>query len=108
VKLIKTNEEAKALLQKTFKDSPMMIEVARCESNFRQWDEKGEVLKGIVNPLDTGAFQINKHYHLKTAIKMGLDIDTAEGNISYAKHLHDNEGTRPWNASRKCWSPRSD
>lgn len=81
-----------------------MIEIAKCESHLRQWVD-GKVLAGIVNPKDRGLFQLNAFYHKEAALKMGLDIETAEGNIAYAKHLYENEGTRPWDASKKCWKP---
>ena len=39
-----------------------------------------------------------------TAKKLGLDIYTTTGNIAYAKHLYEEQGTQPWNSSSKCWS----
>ena len=80
-----------------------MAEIAKCESTFRQYDSKGEVIKGIVNKSDVGVMQINKYYHLKQAEKLGYDLHTIEGNMAYAKALYEREGTKPWNASSKCW-----
>lgn len=91
------------IVEQEFKDIPIMIEIAKCESRYRQFDENGNVLKGKVDNRDTGVFQINKHYHLDTALKLGLDIYTLEGNMAYARYLYENEGSQPWNASSGCW-----
>lgn len=101
-KNITTNEEAEVLLKEVFADIPVMIEIAKCESGLKHFNEKGEVLRGVINPLDTGIFQINSYYHKKTAEKMGIDIETAEGNIAYAKILYEQSGVSPWKASIAC------
>lgn len=93
----------KAILKREFPDAPIMVEIARCESRFRQLDAHGNVLRGEQNSKDVGVFQINEHYHLADSIKMGLDIHTLEGNIEYARHLYDTQGVRPWNWSKPCW-----
>ena len=85
-------------------NSQIGIDIARCESQLRQYDEKGGVLRGIQVKEDTGAFQVNTTYHLETAINLGIDIFTLNGNVRYAKRLFDLNGTRDWNASKKCWS----
>lgn len=95
-----TEEQVRAY----FSETPILAEVARCESHFRQFDENGQVLRGKVNAQDVGVMQINEHYHLKTAQQLGLDIHTLEGNMAYAKYLYDTQGTRPWNYSSACWS----
>ncbi len=86
-----------------FKDTPIMADIARCESRFRQLDAKGEIFRGEVNPADVGVMQINEYYHLKTAEKMGIDIYTVGGNLAYAKYLYEKEGTQPWISSSPCW-----
>lgn len=53
---------------------------------------------------DTGFLQINKKYHLEEAIKLGLDIDTLEGNLKMGKVLFDRNHLSDWNASKDCWS----
>ena len=80
-----------------------MIEIARCESGLRQFDENGEVLRGKINPKDVGIFQINEYYHLEASRALGYDIYTREGNIGYAIYLYNLQGTQPWNWSRGCW-----
>lgn len=89
-----------------FADAPIMIDIARCESQFKQFDKKGNVVK---NPNSTavGLFQIMSSLHNKPAEKMGMDIYSVDGNLEYARHLFEEEGTKPWNSSKACWSKGS-
>jgi hypothetical protein len=86
-----------------FSDIPVMIEIARCESRFRQTDGSGDVLRGEKNNLDRGVMQINEYFHNEDSVKLGYDILTIEGNTSYARYLFDKYGVRPWKSSAKCW-----
>lgn len=86
-----------------FSDIPIMIEIARCESRFRQHDGNGEVLRGEQNSLDRGVMQINEFYHDENSTKLGYDILTLEGNTSYARHLFEKYGVKPWKSSARCW-----
>ena len=86
-----------------FSDTPIMIEVARCESHFRQLDQDGEIHRGVVNNADVGVMQINEYYHLDQAQKKNYNIYTLEGNVAYARDLYEREGTRPWASSKPCW-----
>jgi hypothetical protein len=87
-----------------FSDTPIMIEVARCESRFKQFDNDGSIHRGVVNNLDLGVMQVNEYYHGKTAIKLGLNLYTIQGNVAYAKYLYEKEGTQPWSSSSPCWN----
>ncbi len=80
-----------------------MVEVAKCESHFRQFDKDGSVHRGVVNSADVGVMKINEFYHLETSKKKSYDIYTVEGNTAYARDLYEREGTRPWNSSKPCW-----
>jgi hypothetical protein len=91
-----------AYIRNYFADLPIMIEVARCESQFRQTDSNGKVIRGKANRFDVGVMQINEHYHADTAKKLGYDIYSLEGNTSYARYLYDKYGIRPWIASTGC------
>lgn len=82
---------------------PIMLKIAECESNTRQFNEAGEVLRGRVHPADLGIFQINSAVHAEEAEKLGIDIFTLEGNVAFAKLLFERNGTRDWLASKKCW-----
>lgn len=86
-----------------FAKTPLLAEVARCESQFRQFDKSGNVLEGRAVPDDKGVMQINAHFHEDTAKKLGYDIYTLEGNLAYAKNLYERQGLRPWSASAPCW-----
>ena len=86
-----------------FKDYPILVKIAGCESQFRQYDADGNILKGKVNKGDLGLMQINKYYHAEKADELGLDLGTVEGNMAYAKYLYEKEGEKPWLSSSKCW-----
>lgn len=98
------SQSVEEFVREYYADTPVLIEVARCESQFRQYDEKGAVLRGEVTPEDIGIMQINDHFQGETAKSMGYDIRTIEGNLAYAKVLYDKQGVAPWRASKKCWS----
>lgn len=91
-------------VKKYFSDIPVMIEVAKCESRFRQHDKNGDTLVGVVNEFDKGVMQINEMYHEDRAGKLGYDLHTIEGNTAYARYLFEREGLRPWKSSSPCWS----
>lgn len=91
------------IIEEYFKDIPIMVDVARCESTYRQFDENGNVLRGKVNSQDVGALQVNEYWHLKTSKQLGLDIYTLKGNLAYGRYIYSQEGTKPWNASSGCW-----
>lgn len=84
-------------------DSSVAVRIARCESGLRQFDDQGRPLRGQINPLDTGIFQLNEKYHLANCQRLGFDIYTEKGNIDCALNLMKREGTTPWNWSRQCW-----
>jgi hypothetical protein len=90
-------------VRKYFSDKPILAEVARCESRFRQVDKSGETLVGVVNQSDKGVMQINEYYHGDRAEALDFDIHTLEGNARYARYLFEKEGLRPWNSSSRCW-----
>jgi len=95
--------ETEAIVRDYFRDIPVLVQVARCESHFRHTLSDGSILKGRVDPADTGVMQINKRYHSETAHQLGLDLDNIYDNMAYARYLYDNQGTQPWSASSACW-----
>lgn len=96
-------KEIELKAKKYFKDDPILVEIARCESSFRQKDADGTILRGKVNKGDVGLMQINEYYHADKAESMGLDLETLEGNMAYAKYLYNKEGVKPWVSSKPCW-----
>ena len=93
-----------AIVRNYFKDIPVMIQVARCESTFKHNNADGSVLQGRVDSADTGVMQINKRYHIKAATNLGLDLNDIYGNMAYARHLYVTQGIQPWSASAPCWN----
>ena len=87
-----------------FIETPILAEIARCESGYRQVGSNGTVLRGKVESSDVGLMQVNEFYHGEKAVDLGFDLTTVNGNLAYAKYLYEKEGTTPWNASAKCWS----
>ena len=86
-----------------FSDIPIMIQIAKCESHFRQFDKDGNVHRGVENDKDVGVMQINEFYHLDQAESGNYNIYTLPGNTAYARELYEREGTTPWNSSKFCW-----
>ncbi|PIR84274.1 hypothetical protein COU16_01605 [Candidatus Kaiserbacteria bacterium CG10_big_fil_rev_8_21_14_0_10_47_16] len=82
-----------------------MIQVARCESQYRQTLADGSVLRGKVDSADMGVMQINERYHGAKAKELGLDLTNIYDNMAYARYLYEKQGTQPWSASSACWSP---
>ena len=101
---LKTREEIEAYLKDEYSDTPILVDIARCESTFQQYDDNGKVVRGKIDSDDIGVMQINERYHGETAKKLGMDIYQIDGNIAYAKYLYEKKGTQPWSASAKCWS----
>jgi len=87
-----------------FRDIPILAEVARCESHFRQTDKNGKVIRGIENRSDVGVMQINEFYHSERAKSLNIDLHSLNGNLDYARKLYSEKGTYPWMASSSCWS----
>lgn len=101
---ISDSKNVERFVEDYFADIPIMANIAYCESRNRHLDKNGNILKGEVTPLDRGVMQINLHYHLKTAEKMGLDLHNIDDNVAYARYLYEKSGAKPWMSSSKCWS----
>jgi len=99
-----TTKDIEAYIRSQTSDMPILVDIARCESTFRQYGSNGEVIRGLVNPADVGVMQINEKYHGDSALKLGYDIYSVEGNVAFAKYLYDKYGTSPWSSSEKCWA----
>lgn len=82
---------------KAFPDVPIMVEVARCESQLDPLADRGNL------NVDVGLFQINKVHNEKLA-ELGLDRRNIDDNITYARLLFDKAGLQPWYMSKDCWS----
>ena len=87
-----------------FADIPILAEIAKCESRYRQFNSNGGVLKGNKNSYDRGVMQINILYHASTAEELGLNIHNLDDNVRYARYLYEKEGAKPWMSSSACWA----
>jgi len=100
---IASAKNTESIVRSYFRDIPIMIEVARCESTFQHKLTDGSILRGRVDPADTGVMQINRRYHESAAVAMELDLDDIYHNMAYARYLYETQGTQPWSASMPCW-----
>ncbi len=87
-----------------FEDIALLVKICKAESGNRQFNSKGDVLRGIVNPSDIGYCQINEPIWNDTARKMGMDIYTEKGNKEFAVWLFLQQGSAPWNSSKDRWN----
>lgn len=67
-----------------------MVAIIHCESNFTHYKPDGTVLRGRVDPKDSGVTQINERYHPQ------VNTEDFWENLAYARRLFDAEGTAPW------------
>lgn len=93
-----------AYVRQYYADTPILADIAWCESRMRHLDKDGNIFRGKSNPDDVGVMQINTKFHEATATAMGIDIESLGGNLEYAKYLYEKQGTKPWNSSSACWS----
>lgn len=94
-----TPAEVEAKVRTYFTDTPVMIEIAKCESKFRQYTDAGNVFYGGAGGGMVGIFQFYESIHKSSATALGYDLATVDGNIAYAKYLYKEQGTTPW---RSC------
>lgn len=91
-----TPAEIEKRVREYFADVPVMIDIARCESKFRQFTDSGNVLRGGSGGMMVGVFQFFESVHSNAAKNLGFDLLTVEGNLGYARHLYQQSGTTPW------------
>jgi hypothetical protein len=94
----------KAYVMQYFADTPILAHIAGCESQFRQFDKNGQVLRGVAVHEDVGVMQINETYQGALASALGYNIYTLEGNVAFGKWLYDHQGAQPWSSSSACWA----
>ncbi len=101
--LSKNPESLGGYVREYYSETPILAEIAWCESRFRHLNKDGEIFRGKVNKSDIGVMQVNTYYHEKKAGELGYDLYSLRGNLEYAQYLYDTEGTTPWNSSKPCW-----
>lgn len=92
------------VLSAEFGPNSPMLDVAWCESGFKQFESPNRVLRGRITPADIGLFQINAEYH-EDYLRV-YNVYSVQGNIAYAKKLYERNGLRDWKASKSCWEKR--
>ena len=92
-----TKKESETILQ------DILIDIAKCESGNRQFNDDGSVLHGKINSQDIGKYQINLYYWGEKALELGYDLYSLKGNTDMALWIYKNYGTSPWNLSISCW-----
>ncbi len=98
-----------AYIRREFRDAPIMIDIARCESvGFRHTIKDGTVARVLRGergtPNDVGVFQINLLVHSEELMRLGIDPFTLEGNVAFARILFNRNGIRDWASSESCWA----
>jgi len=89
------NAAIEASVRFYFADIPVMADIAKCETNFRQYNPDGSPMYDATGTY-IGVFQIAKSIHTTAAKSLGLDLATIDGNMMYARHLYESSGTAPW------------
>ncbi len=89
-------------IRAVFADAPIMVRVAMCESGMIH-HENGELLRGRVDGLDYGVFQVRLHVHQSEMQRMRLNPNVFSQYLSYVRYLYETQGLRPWRSSQKCW-----
>lgn len=102
-KPVNPNKGVESKVREYFSDAPIMAEISKCESRYRQFAPNGSIFRGKVNSQDVGVMQVNEFYHAKRAKKLGYNLRTLGGNLEYARLLYTEEGTAPWSYSAPCW-----
>jgi hypothetical protein len=74
-----------------------MALIVNCESGFKLKAHNPYNKNGTT---DSGLFQINST-HRKNAKRMGIDLDTIQGQFYYAKYLVNKNGYRDWVCAKK-------
>lgn len=91
-------------LKDYFADTPILAKVGACESRNRQYNSNGGVLRGEKNTYDRGVMQINILYHQEKADELGLNLNSIDDNVAFARYLYEKYGSKPWKSSSACWS----
>lgn len=81
--------------------------VIKCESSSDHSRKGFNYNDGKLWSTDVGYWQLNDYYHQEAAKKLGFDIYDWKGNLEYGFLLMKNEGLKPWEASRHCWSKKA-
>ena len=99
-----TNVGVEDAVRQYFADAPVMISIAKCESEFTMFSGDKALSGGSGGMI--GVFQVNAAVHADAAADMGMSIYTLNGNLAYARYLYVQQGTEPWLSSAACWKKK--
>jgi hypothetical protein len=91
-----------AILASFFKNDPVMVKVAACESSFWHTLPDGK-LHVSGDGKDVGQYQLRLPVHGDELSRYGLNPADFAHNVAFATHLYRRDGLRHWNSSRSCW-----
>lgn len=107
-----SQQHAEAFLRDYFHDLPVMVEIARCESSFKNIQSNLLYSNGPrrgQQERSFGFFQIHEPNWHALAIELGLDDYQTDAmqNVLLARRLYELEGLKPWRFSKNCWGPNA-
>ncbi len=92
------------VITRVFPDAPYMVYVANCESTgLFHWDDSGNLLPNTEGSNARGVFQVMMSVHEETMRQRNLNPRRLDDYMTYVRQLYDEQGVRPWKASRHCW-----
>jgi hypothetical protein len=89
-------------IKAVFADAPLMVQVAKCESGLVH-RENGVLFQNSDGSSARGVFQVLMRVHKTQMHKMGLNPEHIDQYLTYVRHLYDQQGLKPWQASKHCW-----
>jgi hypothetical protein len=95
--IVYTQEMVIEKIKEKFHDAPVMVYVAKCESEWNVSADREHL--GV----DVGVFQINQ-VHNQWFIDNNKTRWNIDDNLEYARLLFDRNGLRDWYMSKDCWS----
>ena len=79
--------------------------IIKCESQmYGSAVNYNRLPDGTIWSEDRGPFQINNYFHKDAMSKLGLDYYDQWDSLEYGFILFSEQGSKPWEASRNCWS----
>ncbi len=96
---LKNTQDTMKLIINEVTTLKLLDKIAYCESEYKTKSINFIPYKGK----DIGLFQINTFYQGDRVKKLGLNLLNPVHNLFYATILYKEEGTNPWNSSKKCW-----
>jgi hypothetical protein len=85
-----------------YRESPVMVKVAACESTLKHVLPDGRLNVGP-DGHDWGVLMVRKPVHEKDLRQLGINPADFAQNVAFATYLLGRDGLRPWVMSQRCW-----